>query len=371
MQYKTNILILLIVFVLISHGCSKKDDSTDRLSTDSFTTLAIEPTFNLVESDDFAFRFIRSMQIDNRGNILVNDPSQPMVFMFNAEGSFIQQIGKKGRGPGEFQQVGSVLAARDSLAVIDGRSHKIEIFRYHDGKYEYIRTIDVENQKHLGNLLGLTERGILVENNIWLSPLSTNNPTETAISLLGHDGSVLQDSLFSVPLHEFVLHKSETPFVRGKIYGNSSQLAFDESEGKVYSLWTEEMSINYYTLSGKEHEAFSYPLKPIRVTETERDSVLNRLDETTRSVMSNHIADVKPVAGDLVVDDQQRLWVELLSEELDHGWFAFSPEGEPLFRINIPHHKARLHDIRGNSFLWSYTDEKGVPHIVKSKVEYP
>ncbi|GAA5520761.1 hypothetical protein Asal01_00694 [Fodinibius salicampi] len=313
------------------------------------------------------------MEIDRRGNILINDPSQPVVFMLNGKGNLIQKIGKEGRGPGEFQNAGSFLTVHDSLAVTDGPSHKIEVFQYLNTKYEHIRTIDIENQKLLGNLLGLTDKGILLENDIWLSPFAPKNPTETAISFLDHKGDILQDTLFSVPIHEFVVHdNSETAFVRGKIFGNSSKLAYDDNKGRIYSLWTDKLSIDYFTLDGERHHAFSYPLlQPVNITKVERDSALNRLDEPTRDIMRKHMPDVKPIAGHMVVDDQQRLWVELLSEELGHGWFAFSADGEPLFHIKIPHHNAILQDIRGNTFLWNYTNKKGVPTAVKSRVNIP
>lgn len=170
----------LISFLILS--CTHENDSIGRLTTDSFTSLPMETIFKFTESDDIAFRFIRSMQINSHGDILINDPSQPIVFMFDAEGNLIQKIGKKGRGPGEFLNVGSVLVVHDSLAVSDGSSHKIEIFAYRNEKYEHIRTVSVKNQKLLGNLLGLTEKGILIENENWLSPFAPNNPSETAHS---------------------------------------------------------------------------------------------------------------------------------------------------------------------------------------------
>lgn len=359
-------LVSLITFIILS--CTHGDGSTERLSMDSFNPLPMETVFELAESDDFAFRYIQSVQLDNHGNILISDPSQPVVYMFNRKGKLVQKISKEGKGPGEFQRVGSVLASHDSLAISDAKSQKIEVFHYRNGKYSHSRSVSLKNNKLVGNLLGLTEKGILAENNFRLIPAP---PTEIAVSFLDRNGAILQDTLFSVPIHEFVVHNSEPSFVRGKIYGNTSKLAYDESADKIYSLWTETLSVDYFTLDGKKHRAFSYPLEPVRITEAEHDSALNNLDKPKQKVMREHMPDVKPVAGDLVVDDQQRLWVELQSEPLDHGWYAFSPEGEPLFRIKNPHHNATLQDIHGNTILWNYTDEKGVPNIVKSKTDIP
>lgn len=42
------------------------------------------------------------------------------------------------------------------------------------------------------------------------------------------------------------------------------------------------------------------------------------------------------VNNNLIIDDHQRIWVELLTEELGQGWFCFTKEGEPLYKIDIP-----------------------------------
>lgn len=134
----------------------------------------------------------------------------------------------------------------------------------------------------------------------------------------------------------------------------------------------ETLNIDYFTIEGQKQHAFSYPLQPVAITKAERDSALNRLDEPTRKVMRKNIPNVKPVAGgSFVIDVQQRVWVELLTEELGHGWFAFTTDGDPLYRIEMPHYNAILQDIRGDIVLWNYTDEKGAPSIVKSKIEIP
>ncbi|REL38029.1 6-bladed beta-propeller [Rhodohalobacter sp. SW132] len=370
MIHKIQFLGIIGFVACIIISCTQEQHSPNHLSQDSFIQLPIETAFEFTESADMAFRYIRSMKIDDNGNVLVTDPTQPVVFTFDAEGNLIQKIGNNGQGPEEFQNVGSIILAQNSLLVTDGISLKIEVFDYRNEMYEHARTINVTKQNLLGNLLGLTEEGILIKNDILLSPSGMNNSSETPISFISRDGDILQDTLFKVPIHEFVVDDSQIPFVAGRIFGNTKQLAFDR-ESKVYSLWTENLDINYFTLDGEKHEAFSYSLQPVAITNAEQDSALNQWQNPQRTIMRQHMPDVKPVASKLVVDDQQRIWVELLSDELDHGWFAFTPSGEPQFYIEIPHHNAYLQDIRGNTVLWNYTDEDGNPSIVASTFELP
>lgn len=370
LSYKLPFLGFIGFIALLSFACTYEDDSHHRLTMNSFTLLPIETVFEFTESEELAFRHIRSMEMDDHGNVLVTDPTQQSVFMFDTDGYLIQKIGGNGQGPGEFQNVGSILIAHDSLFVSDGISLKIEVFEYRDPKYNHVRTVNIENQKLLGDFLGLTEQGILIKNDIVLIPSGNNNPTDTAISFIGHGGEVLRDTLFSVPLHEFVVDDSKVPFVAGKIFGNTSQLAFN-NRNMVYSLWSETLDLDYFTLEGEKHNAFSYTLQPVAITKAEQDSALNLWKNPQRNVMLQHMPDVKPIASNLLVDDQQRIWVELLTEELEHGWYAFSPSGEPLFRINKPRQSAFLQDIHGNKVLWNYTNQNGSPNIVTSTIQVP
>jgi hypothetical protein len=370
MSYKLSIFGFIGFIALLSFACTTEDESHNRLTMDSFTSLPMETVFEFTESEDVAFRYIRSLQMDDYGNVLVTDPTQQTVFMFDNEGNLIQKIGTNGQGPGEFQSIGSILIENDSLFVSDGRSLKIEVFEYRDSTYNHVRTVKFENQLFLGDLLGLTEQGILIKNGIMLSPFGENNPTDTPISLIGLDGDVLRDTLFSVPLHEFVVDNSTVPFVAGKIFGNTSQLAFD-SRNKIYSLWSETLNLDYFTLDGEKNNAFSHTLQPVAINKAEQDSALNQWENPQRTIMSQNMPDVKPIASNLMVDDQHRIWIELLTEELEHGWYAFSPSGEPLFRMNKPRQNAFLQDIHGSKVLWYYTNQNGSPVVVTSTYQVP
>lgn len=82
MSHKLLAIIFIGLIVLSNFACTDEDNSTDRLSIESFAILPLETVFEFTESDDLAFRFIRSMKADRHGNILVDDPSHPAVFMF-------------------------------------------------------------------------------------------------------------------------------------------------------------------------------------------------------------------------------------------------------------------------------------------------
>jgi hypothetical protein len=75
------------------------------------------------------------------------------------------------------------------------------------------------------------------------------------------------------------------------------------------------------------------------------------------------LPDVKPIVHNLIIDDHQRIWVELLTEHLGHSWFCFSKEGEPIYKIDKPKTEAELQEISGDRVLWSYPNKEGAPTL--------
>lgn len=53
------------------------------------------------------------------GRVFVSEPSFARVVVFNADGSFQRTLGRRGRGPGEFQMPGNLMWLGDTLTVLD------------------------------------------------------------------------------------------------------------------------------------------------------------------------------------------------------------------------------------------------------------
>lgn len=356
---------LMIAFACVS--CTGETNASRDLTADSFTFLPLKTVFEFTESEKVAFQQISSIKTDNYGNILVHDFRQPFLFMFDQEGNFVKKIGREGRGPGEFQQIVSFVVAQEHLWIVDSNLMKIEKFEYQNTEYVNINTLGLENEDLTGLLLGKVEEGILIKKRITIHANRKDNPTEASISLIDEDGGIIRDSIFMAPITEqMTLKGSEYTLNIGKIFGNRSLLAFD-GIGRIYTLWTDSLAIDTYTVEGDRRRAFSHSLEPIRVTDEERDSILHRYARV-RADLSRKLPDVKPVVKDLLIDDHQRIWVELLTEELGHGWFCFTVEGEPLYKIDIPKSGAELQGISGNRVFWNYLNDYGAPTIAVSEI---
>ncbi len=361
-----------IFFVaFMSVACSNENNTPDHLSINSFETLPMEMVFEFTESENVVFQSISSVKSDNYGNILVHDFRQPFLFMFDQEGNFLKRIGREGHGPGEFQQIRSFLVAQDYLWIIDSNTMKIEEFEYQANDYVNINTLSLEDEDLAGLFIGKAEEGILIRKSFIINANRRDNPTEVAISLIDEEGDILRDIIFTIPVKERITARSSGNTLNtSKSFGNESLLAYD-GKSRIYTLWTDSLSIDTYTIDGNRQRAFSHPLKPVGISGEERDSVLNVYDNIFRADLRRQLPDVKPIVNNFIIDDHQRIWVELLTEELGNGWFCFTEEGEPLYKIDIPKSGAELQEISRNRMLWNYLNENGAPTFAVSEINIP
>lgn len=90
-----NRLCFLLVISLISLNPLRAQQQVDN----SFEII------NTVELQDEQFNYGSSIRVDRDGNFMVIDMQQGAFLLYNSEGDFIRKMGRKGRGPGEFEYI--------------------------------------------------------------------------------------------------------------------------------------------------------------------------------------------------------------------------------------------------------------------------
>jgi outer membrane protein assembly factor BamB len=84
--------------------------------------------------EDFVFSQIRSVQVDDDGNIYALDSKEVCVKVFDRNGTHLRTFGQKGQGPGELQNpIRMHFAPEDKLLIYDSGNNRISYFTL-DGK---------------------------------------------------------------------------------------------------------------------------------------------------------------------------------------------------------------------------------------------
>lgn len=83
-------------------------------------------TIGREDNDNFLFFQVRDITLDSENNIYILDSGNYRIQKFDTKGIYIQTIGKKGQGPGEFENPLSLyFDEKENLYVLDGRQIKI------------------------------------------------------------------------------------------------------------------------------------------------------------------------------------------------------------------------------------------------------
>lgn len=111
------------------------------------------------EVGDFIFSEIRTIEVDDEGNIYVADSKEVCVKVFDKNGKHIRTFGKKGQGPGEIQFFTRVhMFAGKEIMIYDRGNNRLSFYsldgeflrEISTGKYRFTRAIPDSK----GNIIG-------------------------------------------------------------------------------------------------------------------------------------------------------------------------------------------------------------------------
>ena len=80
-------------------------------------------------ADEYLFGSIDGVAVGKAGMIYVADGQVPIIRSYDAQGRFVRNIGRKGGGPGEYENIGGIRTFPDGrLALWDNRNSRLSIF---------------------------------------------------------------------------------------------------------------------------------------------------------------------------------------------------------------------------------------------------
>ncbi|NBC27842.1 MAG: 6-bladed beta-propeller [Bacteroidetes bacterium] len=120
---KSTLFFISLLFLLFSHDCC----NSQTFSLDLNQALKIGEEFD--ESANYMFGNISSIQVSSREEIYVVDRSSNSIKVYKPNGEYINQIGMRGRGPGEFSEITHFsIDHNDNLIVLDRHQSRVSIF---------------------------------------------------------------------------------------------------------------------------------------------------------------------------------------------------------------------------------------------------
>ncbi len=281
-------LFLLLLFV----GCvsEKKEDVPEHLESienltlypgdlDPIVEIELEREITFTDTDEVFFgRLVENIAVDDSGKVFIADMEESTIHVFDSDGSYLQNLGRRGQGPGEFEILRDFVISEGEIHVLDDRNFKISVFDLNTS--DYIREHDVSlNNRQDNQPLWLNWTR---EERLFYRPSKIFVRADGKYILLFSDegvgavdnvnGRTYEVSIYDPKSDEFqqhdilsfewtgqvLIHEIGDGFMTifGVPYRRNS--LFDYSDGQFVLGWTEEMLFRFYDANGQYQKAFHY-----------------------------------------------------------------------------------------------------------------
>jgi hypothetical protein len=249
--------------------------------------------------------------VGDKGDIYVSDRQESVVKKFNSEGQYIQTIGTKGEGPGEFQAMGSMTILPDGrLIILDWRARRTSIFGA-DGVFN-------ESYKWRNShfdIYFVTESSYTVEENVY------GEERQLFVKTYDFNGKERVSFGQFTPPGMKMSTQGNSAFSIGLPYAPASIFAGDSTRQRLYHCLNDSYLIEVFNKEGDIIIKIDRPYKPVPFTDKDAQEYLEPFEENPESPFAKMARDVempsvKTVTERMLVDEEGRLWVET-NEELE------------------------------------------------------
>ena len=330
------------------------------------TTFAIEEESVIdTEREDLAelgIRYIDDYDADSKGNIYLS--SREQLFKFDNKGNFIKVIGRKGQGPGEYQNVDRLrITDAGTISVYDSANAKFLFFNP-DGSLR-------EEKKKTSRIF--TFEGIYLDNGNFILR-ERQNDQKKGIRTFHY---ILLDSNFEkikdLPPSFWI----EIPYFKPpkiSLLGYSMTLEISNNKIFVGSNMKEDLEIEVYDFQGnilkkirKETERLKIPkeYKEDFIQRFKRFPVWKEYNYEDKHYFPEHF----PPFETFWVDEEQRIFVEAYKEGGRPGEalvYIFNTEGVFVGTKSLKEARSRM--FKNNRMFCVYRKESGFPKLVVYKV---
>jgi len=338
-------------------------------------TFELEEDLSIGKEDDENYMFyrVRDIALDSNDNIYIMDSGNSRIQKFDSKGQFLQTIGRKGQGPGEFERPRRLsIDSQDNIYVEDREQIKI-----HDCNGKFRKSISINGS--------VSEFAVDSEGNIFANVRLFSREElkyRRMFIKVNPEGKVLT-KFIEFPEPGFGLVKGEKGILTLSLYL--------EYHPHLYFSCVNENTFTYGISS--EYQIFVIDkdgdcLMNIQkeegqqaVSRKEKDAIIKRFDESLarqgQSVPRKAIEETcdfpafRSFFSKIMADDKQRIFVRRVKSVLEEGEDAeydiFDSDGRCLYRTTLPF----TPEIIKNGFLYAIhaSEETGEVNIKRYKIK--
>ena len=314
------------------------------------------------------FGEVRDLELGSGGEVLVLDGQSSEVRVFGQNGAYLRTLGRPGQGPGELNRPAGMTLDRDGMLwVMNWGNARYTAFDPTTGEV-------VEEHQRLASFVAIPWPGAFDAEGRLLD-VGLDRTSEPVILRLD-PGFVPSDTLpfpQPDPGHRILIRRGDTPLMSASD-PFAPQPSWTPASGGIVVGEGSAYRLHHIAFGGDTTRTLDVSASRATVTVAERDSVLAAFMDLVASAGGTperqpRIPDLKPAHGPLLVDDQERVWVQRVPPAGEApGWDVFGPEGQLLAQVRLPiGMEATLRAIRGGLLAVSLELE-GVPTVIVYRI---
>jgi hypothetical protein len=411
-----SVLFSLLILLLLTNCSPQEEEKPERFPKLSNLTVIpadIQPENTIQLQRDTSYGSTTDLLIDKIGSIAVDDSGRVYfttggpngIHIFNPDGQYLTHIGRKGRGPGEFMHdYPGIHIISDRLYAIDLLSYRISAFSVDSLKL--IRTISINptnkikalDDYYIHQIIPEEDGTFLVSFKKFLREVS-DLPEGMKIDTLTRRYYPMDKEGSLIPKQ--VLKIQDQPVVIGSIFQNigpvslnffSKPLVTVSNDGSIYAAHSKDFLIKKYRPDGEYLRAFYHPYQNVSLTRETAlggsNASISRLipamsgegmsESMIQKMMNNRQRLIRqidlppnwPALNDLLVDDENRLWLSTIVEDFEiYEWWLLEETGELIAKFEWSRDKP-IKLVRNDYIYTRETEEEtGLQTIVKYRVE--
>lgn len=302
----------------------------------------LEEDLSIGREDDENYMFYSrvSLAVDNQDNIYALDGRNCRIQKYDKNGQYLQTIGRKGQGPGEFElPFKFLLDIQNNIYVYDRR--KLKVF---NNKGEFLKSV---NLRTLIFDFCVSPEGSIFAN----SELRDEEGSKQTVIEIDSEGEIIE-KVAEFPFVDLVVRKSgdvtysfgvsRHVYIPQLYFSNIDEKSFCYAHSSGYRIFILDKDGNILLIFQKEES-------PPAVSRKEKNFILDqmkkRFQERGRSLPAGVLEEVqfpsnRPFFDHIMADDKQRLYVRRLKSVLDKSegfeFDIFSKEGLYLYKTKLP-----------------------------------
>ena len=338
----------ILFCVILLTGCGRDMDLAQEEGETTMVTL--EEILRLGDEsagDTILFGPISQIVVNGRGDILVSEGQRsPSVHAFEADGTYLSQVGGQGQGPGEYRFLnGGVIGAADSVYLWEFVTNRILIYDPDDFSYAHSIEIKDDGEKQFNTLIGAIENGWIMTKSLpsFLESgdgsMTINDDPHYELIQIDRDGSYGTDLLGTVDENEAIYDIQESGgFGYADVpFGRSPSWALGPDDMLYYG-WSGAIEIITVSADGSMRDTIRYTHDPVPITSAEITEAMPKNPYYRELVEGREPHETKPAFQTFVVDEMSRVWVKLSSPEnaIEAEWLILSRESHAVGRTTLP-----------------------------------